>query len=224
LAKTIGAPEVIPEPPIEELKPLVLKKPRKIKEKSEEATAIPTGCVPCALGHYGTCSGILNEAVRFSRGDEGMAADDVLDRVGMCLDELNSMERKDLRPQMINALPPWEKELAQSALEESRSIRHELEAMTTPEELEAVAAGVQTVRQDLYRTWAKRRIKAMSPEEKSEMARSVLEKLEVEDEPAPRRRLVPVASGAPLQSHEDSTEAAPEGESSWEDYDGMEDE
>lgn len=150
------------------------------EEPGNKATAVPTGCVPCALGHYGTCTGILNEAVRFARND-GLATNEVIDRVGMCLDELNAMERVDLRPEMIIQLPEWERDLANTALSESRAIRHRLEAMQDPDELEEVAGATQVVRQDLYRAWAKRRLKSMSPEEKSEMTNRILSRLEQEE-------------------------------------------
>lgn len=157
-------------------------KPQATKEKpmSDVATAVPTGCVPCALGHYGACTGMINEAVRFGR-DDGMTSNEVLDRVGMCMDELNAMERKDLRPQMINGLPEWEKELAEKALTESRAIRHKLEGLKDVTELEEVAGTIQTTRQELYRNWAKRRLKNMSPEEKTEMTTRILTKLEAEE-------------------------------------------
>ncbi len=148
---------------------------------TNKATAIPTGCVPCALGHYGTCSGLMNEAVRFARGNDGMASDEVLDRVSMCMNELNAMERVDLRPQMITQLPEWERDLAQRALNESRAIRHELEALTDPVSLENLAGRIQNTQQGIYRTWAKRRISNMSPDEKAAMTARVLAKLESED-------------------------------------------
>jgi len=88
------------------------------QEKTEgtqgKASEIATGCVPCAIGHFGTCSGLLNEAMRFAKS-EGIESSEVIDRVNMCLDELNSMERVDLRPEMIAELPEWEKELANRA-------------------------------------------------------------------------------------------------------------
>ena len=48
----------------------------------QEATKIETGCVPCAIGHLGTCSGLLNEAIRFA-GKDGMDSEEVIDRVGL---------------------------------------------------------------------------------------------------------------------------------------------
>lgn len=144
----------------------------------EKATSIASGCVPCALGHYGTCSGLLNEAVRFSHGEDGMISDEVLDRISMCLEELNSMERVDLRPEMVNQLPSWEKSLADKALEKSRATRHILEGMKTPEDLSQVAGTLQEFQRGLYRSWAKQRIGSMTPEEKAEMTGRILSRLE----------------------------------------------
>jgi len=122
-----------------------------------KAQAIATGCIPCAIGHIGTCSGVINEAVRFARSD-GMVSDEVINRVGMCLDELNSMERVDLRPEMLVQLPPWEKALAQKVLEASRKMRHSLEAMDDVDSLEEVAAETQSARQEVWRDWVKKKM------------------------------------------------------------------
>ncbi len=147
--------------------------------KSDKATAVPTGCLPCAIGHLGTCSGLLNEATRFARKD-GMSADEVIDRVNMCLDELNTFERVDLRPEMIDSLPESEKELARQALNVSRNIRHSLEKIETmdPDGLEHTAAEIQTVRKDIGRKYLQGRIKLMGPEEKERVRRTLLEKLQ----------------------------------------------
>jgi predicted nucleic acid-binding Zn-ribbon protein len=123
----------------------------------------------------------MNEAVRFARGADGMNSDEVLDRVSMCMNELNAMERVDLRPQMITQLPDWERDLAQQALNESRALRHELEALTDPVSLEDLAGRIQNTQQTIYRTWARRRIANMNSDEKAAMTARVLAKLESED-------------------------------------------
>ncbi len=115
------------------------------------ATAIATGCVPCALGHVGTGSGLINEAVRFA-GDD-ITDPEIILRVNQTLDELNSMERVDLRPEMIVNLPPWERELAEETLKMSRATRHDLEALSSVEELKQVAARLQKHRNDLGIRW-----------------------------------------------------------------------
>lgn len=96
-----------------------------IKEPETKATSIASGCVPCAIGHLGTCSGLLNEAMRFANKD-GMTSPEVIDRVGMCLDELNAMERVDLRPEMVVNLPFYDSsfpssEVSSAILAKSRS-------------------------------------------------------------------------------------------------------
>ena len=143
-----------------------------------KATAIETGCVPCSLGHLGTCSGILNEAMRFARKD-GMNVE-VVDRINICLDELNAMERVDLRPQMIENLPGWEKELATETLNESRAIRHKLESVKTVEDLEHLAAKTQEIRNKVGRKWFGAKMDAMpnmTPEIKAKVE-SKLDELE----------------------------------------------
>jgi len=144
-----------------------------------KASEIATGCVPCAVGHFSTCSGLLNEAMRFAKSD-GIESSEVIDRVNMCLDELNSMERVDLRPEMIAELPKWEKDLANRALAESRATRHALESISDVETLEKVAANTQSARQEVGRAWFKERIKRMPKEEKARLAEKAMEKLEKE--------------------------------------------
>ena len=122
-----------------------------------KARAIATGCVPCAIGHFGTCTGLLNEAMRFAKKD-GIISDEVLDRVSMCLDELNAMERVDLRSELIVDLPVWEKELANKALTGSRDLRHSLEGLSDVDDLERVVATTQTKKNDISRGWFKHRL------------------------------------------------------------------
>jgi hypothetical protein len=144
---------------------------------ASKATAIATGCVPCAMGHYGTCTGILNEAMRFARGGD-ISNPEVIDRVNMCMDELNSMERVDLRPEMTVQLSGWEKELAEQALKDSRAIRHNLENLQSTSELEEIAAKTQTSRQEIGRRWFQAKLQNMSPDEKTAMQKRVLERIE----------------------------------------------
>lgn len=133
----------------------------------------------CAIGHFGTCSGLLNEAMRFAKKD-GVGSSEVIDRVNMCLDELNAMERVDLRPELITDLPDWEKELANRALTASRATRHGLEGLTTGNDLEKVAASTQTARTQIGRGWFKERLARMPKEEKEKLAEKAIEKLEGE--------------------------------------------
>lgn len=149
--------------------------PQEIAEESK-ASSIEAGCVPCAIGHFGTCTGLLNEAMRFAKKD-GVSSSEVIDRVNMCLDELNSMERVDLRAELIVDLPEWEKELADKALIASRTTRHGLESITSVATLEKVTANTQTARQEIGRAWFKKRLAEMPEEAKAEIEKQVAEKL-----------------------------------------------
>jgi hypothetical protein len=132
----------------------------------------------CAMGHFGTCTGILNESLRFAHGQEGMASPEVIDRVNMCMDELNAMERVDLRPEMTVQLTGWEKELANRALAESRGIRHALEGLKDVGSLEEVAAQTQTTRKEIGRAWFQNKLQNLSPNDKDEIKRRVMAKIE----------------------------------------------
>jgi hypothetical protein len=112
----------------------------------------------CAIGHLGTCSGLLNEAMRFARKD-GVSSEEVIDRVNMCLDELNAMERVDLRPELIINLVPSQKELADTVLVHSRNTRHALENLGDTDHLEKTAGELQRVRQQVGRAWFHERSK-----------------------------------------------------------------
>ncbi len=153
------APE--PEPALIRQSPVATDEPEIDPEK---ATAIATGCIPCAIGHLGTCSGLLNEAMRFA-GSGGMVSDEVIDRVGMCLNELNAMERQDLRPEMVINLPVWEKKLVDKVLLASRETRHKLEAMESVESLEQCAATTQGTHKGIWRDYIKNKAANLTPEE-----------------------------------------------------------
>ena len=151
-------PETIEDLPIEQTPPIA-------EITSGKATGIATGCVPCSIGHLGTCSGLLNEAMRFARTD-GIQSEEVIDRVNMCMDELNALERVDLRPEMIHDLSDWEKSLAEKALSLSRSLRHDLEGLSDVTALEAISAKTQTTRQEIGKAWFRERLTRMSPDQR----------------------------------------------------------
>lgn len=150
-------------------------------EQTRKATAIATGCVPCSLGHLGTCTGLLNEAMRFARTD-GVGSDEVISRVNMCMDELNALERVDLRPEMLQDLPPWEKDLAEKALALSRSVRHGLEGISDVNTLETVAAQTQTSRQEIGRAYFKERLSRMTPEQQQQVKQELQRRVEQKEQ------------------------------------------
>jgi len=145
--------------------------------EENNATSIKAGCVPCAIGHFGTCTGLLNESMRFARSD-GLGSNEVIDRVSHCLQELNAMEREDLTSEKIVNLPPWEKVLALEALEASRATRHLLEGITTENDLEKATADTQIASTKISRKWFKQRLDRMPKEEKVKLTQKAIEKLE----------------------------------------------
>jgi len=159
---------------------LVKSQPTTTEIPLSDASSTEAGCVPCAIGHFGTCSGLLNEAMRFAHKD-GLG-DEVFKRVNICLDELNAMERVDLRPEMIVNLPKWEKDLANQALVASRETRHQLESLTEADDLEKVAANTQSARQDIGKSYFKQRLKKMSPEDRAAFRQKAIDKLEEKEE------------------------------------------
>jgi len=157
------------------------------KAKEGEESSIAAGCLPCALGHYGTCSSLLSEGMRFARSD-GIESNVPLDRINKCLDELNTMERDDLMESKIIKLPPWEKTIADKTLIASRKTRHALEGIRTTEDLERVTADTQVLRTEIGREWFKEKIARMNPQEKKELAKKAVKQIEEESNAGTARK------------------------------------
>ena len=130
--------------------------------EEEAATEIATACVPCAIGHFSTSSGLLKEAVRFK--GEGIASNEIVDRIASSLSEQNALEREDLSPEKILQLPQWERAIAEEALTQSRQLRHKLENIQTIEELEQVSADTKRYYIKLTRQWYKGRFGKLGAE------------------------------------------------------------
>lgn len=139
---------------------------------TEETVA--TACVPCALGHFSTSAGLLNEAVRFK--DEGITSNEIVDRIAKVLEEQNTLERIDLTPENIQSAPQWEREIAGEALRQSRKLRHSLESFSSIEQIEQVAADTSSFYKKLNREWFKRRFAHLGPEKENERVRKLGEK------------------------------------------------
>jgi len=112
---------------------------------------IATACLPCSVGHFSACAGLLNEAARFKK--EGLTSNQVMDDVGKCIMELNALERVDLTPEKIQTTKGWERPIAEEALQQSRNLRHRLESVENMEELEQIAADTQRYYTQLNRQW-----------------------------------------------------------------------
>jgi len=146
---------------------------------------VKSACVPCAIGHFSTSATLLNEAVRFKK--DGLTSPQVLDDIAQTIGEQNALERIDLTPAKIQTLPDWEKEIAETALERSRELRHMLESVQSMEELQSMAAATEEFYKWLNREWTSKRlekcptcqIKATEPETEkrdySEYGKSVSE-------------------------------------------------
>ena len=142
-----------------------------IREPAKATKTVATACVPCALGHFSTSAGLLNEIARFKK--DGITSDEVLDRVAKVQAEQNALERVDLTPENIQALPPWEKELAEDSLSQSRQLRHSLESFTNIEQLNQAAADTSSFYKDLNRKWFKGRFAHLGPEKAQRIADEV---------------------------------------------------
>lgn len=147
--------------------PTITKEP----ETAPRQEAIATACVPCALGHFSTSAGLLNEAVRFKK--EGITSNEILDRIAKVLEEQNALERVDLTEEKIRSTPAWERDLAEEALQQSRSLRHRLETLTTIEELGQAAADSEGYYRELNRKWWKRRFAVVEPKMTLEEAKKL---------------------------------------------------
>ncbi len=169
--KTLETLESAPEvrPPIEapeSQNPAALAQSATITTQPAEAAAekedVAVACVPCAVGHFSTSAGLLKEAVRFKA--EGITSNEVLDRIAMALEEQNTLERVDLRPEEIQSLPPWERALAEEALLQSRQLRHNLENLQSIGQLDRAAADSEGIYKKLFRDWFKQCFAHLGPE------------------------------------------------------------
>lgn len=134
-----------------------------------------TSCIPCGLSHVATCAGELNEAVRFARED--VASEEVSKRIAHCLTEIAACERIDLAPQNIVGLDPEKKALVDTMATEIRDIRHGLEWYKTKEDIEELAAKTSNLYEKIHKGWLKIRLKALSPEQLSQVKAKVQERL-----------------------------------------------
>ncbi len=168
-----GSPKVISS------KIQVFEGPRPLPAVTNEPSGekVATSCVGCAIGHLATCSGLLKEAVRFA--PQGMDEPHIIQNLNICLDELNAMERVDLVPDKIVELPSWEQDLAHQALAVSRETRHFIESgIVSGDQLEKLSAHLTNVRQVIGTAWLQQKLRALSKEDKEEIQRRVMAKLE----------------------------------------------
>ncbi|MBA7695219.1 hypothetical protein ES703_103841 [subsurface metagenome] len=156
-------------------------------ETAPQKGDVATACVACAVNHFSTSAGLLNEAVRFKK--DGITSNEIIDRVAKVLEEQNALERVDLTPEKIRSSPEWERDIVEEALLESRSLRHRLETLTTIEDLEQAAADTETYYRKLNRTWWKGRFAPLGSD-KAEMIADKVGTLGTEDKERVKKRAV----------------------------------
>ena len=166
-AATLATPQTAKgAPPEQKAAPTITKEPETVAKE-----AVATACVPCAVGHFSTSAGLLKEAVRFKA--EGITSNEVLDRIAMALEEQNTLERVDLTPEKIQSSPQWEREIAEEALLQSRSLRHRLENLSRLEQVNQAAADTESTYKKLFREWFKQRFAHLGPEKAQRIADEV---------------------------------------------------
>lgn len=106
-----------------------------------------TGCISCSRSHLSTVSGALSESLRFAR-EGGIQHPEVQRRIMLSEDEINIMERIDLAPDALAKSPADEAKLAQEYLPHIRSLRQDIGAIKSLEELESLAARASLLSQE----------------------------------------------------------------------------
>ncbi len=141
---------------------------------SEEKIKKGTACLPCTNSHLHACVGLLNEATRMSH--DGITPDSIT-RVEQCLGEIVAAERIDLTPANIADLPPEERTIASYASKEIREIRHDLEGLSSSEQLEQIAAKTANLQKYVGQEWFRVRLANMPEKQKKELAEKTISKL-----------------------------------------------
>ena len=145
------------------------------EETSEGKIEKGTACLPCTNSHLHACVGLLSEAVRMS--PDGITVE-TIKRTDACLGEIVAAERIDLSPINVASLPPEERKIADYASRELREIRHGLEGLKSPEELEKITVRTVELQRHVGSEWFKYRLKKMSKDEKRELAEKTIGELE----------------------------------------------
>ncbi|GAH49799.1 unnamed protein product, partial [marine sediment metagenome] len=86
----------------------------------------------------------------------------------------------DLTREKIQSSPAWEQEIAESALAQSRKLRHSLENFQSIKQLEKAAADTSSFYRELNRKWFKQRFAHLGPA-KAQMIAEEVGKLSPED-------------------------------------------
>ena len=116
-------------------------------------------CIPCAINHFSTCAGLISdEAIRMAKRGR-ISKEEIIRRISRCQDQLNAMEREDLAVEKLQALEPWEREIAIYTQTESAKIRHELEGLSSTDDLEPIALRIREIREKIGKDYFTQRLK-----------------------------------------------------------------
>jgi len=147
------------------------------EDTGEEKIVKGTACLPCTNSHLHACAGLLDEAYRMS--PDGLNGETIV-RVDKCLREIAAAERVDLAPENIASLPADERKIAEGAAKGMREIRHGLDGLSSKEQLEALAIQTSDLQKWVSGSYFKVRMAKMDPEQKAELLKKTLAKIEEE--------------------------------------------
>ena len=93
------------------------------------------GCMPCAVSHVDTSWAMLDEAMRFARGNPvGVKDPEALRRIKIAAKEILALEREDWTPEKIRNSPQHEQDMIREMQPKIRKLRQDIQRITTPEE------------------------------------------------------------------------------------------
>lgn len=122
-------------------------------EKSEK-DKVEASCVSCIRDHLITVKSMFNEAVRMSHS-RPISDSEIQFRINKAEEELNAMERGDLTPTKVAALPEDERKIVEDIASRARSgVRHQLEATGlrwgrgSEDDLRRVAVSAENIEKD----------------------------------------------------------------------------
>lgn len=119
--------------------------PTPSSNSSDSPNSVATACLACTNAHLAATAAILEEAVRFARGDSrGPEHPEALRRIQTALMEITNLEREDLRPDKVHDLPETERDVVRRYLPQIRALRQQIATgIRDTDSLEGVAASAE---------------------------------------------------------------------------------
>jgi hypothetical protein len=110
---------------------------------------LAVGCLPCARAHLSTVAGILKEALRFAKGEQGIMDPEVMGRLETAEEDITAIERYDWTPEKILASPAAEREAIERFLPKIRELRQDIHQIASVDDLTRAAANAAKVSSEL---------------------------------------------------------------------------